>query len=65
MCSPPANESSRILGSRSDVRPVQVVSRVDEQLPMSGRARVKRPVSPVERILYTREEAATALGDEY
>jgi hypothetical protein len=29
---------------------------------MSGRARAQRPVAPVERILYTREEAATALG---
>jgi hypothetical protein len=29
---------------------------------MSGRSRAQRPVAPVERILYTREEAATALG---
>jgi hypothetical protein len=29
---------------------------------MSGRARAQRPVAAVERILYTREEAATALG---
>jgi hypothetical protein len=51
-------------GSRNarDVRPVQVVSSTDEQVPMSPRARALRPVAPVERILYTREEAATALG---
>lgn len=29
---------------------------------MSPRGRALRPVAPVERILYTREEAATALG---
>jgi hypothetical protein len=29
---------------------------------MSPRARALRPVAPVERILYTRDEAATALG---
>jgi hypothetical protein len=51
-------------GSRNspDVRPVQVVSSTDEQVSMSPRARALRPVAPVERILYTREEAATALG---
>ena len=50
-------------GSRNspDVRPVQIVS-ADEQVPVSPRARALRPVAPVERILYTREEAATALG---
>jgi hypothetical protein len=51
-------------GSRNspDVRLVQVVSSTDEQVPMSPRARALRPIAPVERILYTREEAATALG---
>jgi hypothetical protein len=29
---------------------------------MSARRRLERPVQPVERILYTREEAAAALG---
>jgi hypothetical protein len=29
---------------------------------MSARTRRPRPVAPVERILYTRDEAATALG---
>jgi hypothetical protein len=29
---------------------------------MSARRRLERPVAAVERILYTREEAATALG---
>jgi hypothetical protein len=29
---------------------------------MSARRRLERPVKPVERILYTREEAAAALG---
>jgi hypothetical protein len=51
-------------GSRDspDVRSVEVVSSADEQVPMSPRARALRPVAPVERILYTREEAATALA---
>jgi hypothetical protein len=51
-------------GSRNspDVRSVEVVSSTDVQVPMSPRARALRPVAPVERILYTREEAATALG---
>jgi len=46
------------------VCPVHVVSRIDEQTRMTGRPRAQRPVAPVERIriLYTREEAATALG---
>lgn len=29
---------------------------------MSAKRRLERPVEPVERILYTREEAAAALG---
>lgn len=29
---------------------------------MSARRRVERPIAAVERLLYTREEAATALG---
>lgn len=29
---------------------------------MSAKRRLERPVQPVERILYTREEAAAALG---
>jgi hypothetical protein len=57
MC-PPLSRQTRRQQEPSDVAAHHVAAPVS----MSARARARRPIAAIERILYTREEAATALG---
>lgn len=45
-----------------ETQPIDALGPTAAQGLMSQRSRANRPVAAVERILYTREEAATALG---